>query len=35
MKIIIIITIIVILTLIVTALNGFHNMDDKHTKDID
>jgi len=35
MKIIFTIIVIVILTLIATALNGFHNMDDKHTKDID
>jgi hypothetical protein len=35
MKIIFTIIVIVILTLIVTALNGFHNLDDKHTKDID
>jgi Mn2+/Fe2+ NRAMP family transporter len=35
MIIIIIIAVIVILALIAMALNGFHNMDDKHTKDID
>jgi hypothetical protein len=35
MIIIVTIAILVILSLIVVALNGFHNMDDKHTKDID
>jgi Mn2+/Fe2+ NRAMP family transporter len=35
MIIIITIAVLVILALIVVALNGFHNMDDKHTKDID
>lgn len=34
MKIIITIIVMVTLTLIVSALNGFHNLDDKHTKDI-
>ena len=34
MKIIVTIIVIVTLTLIVTALNGFHNLDDKHTKDL-
>jgi Mn2+/Fe2+ NRAMP family transporter len=34
MIIIIIIAVLVILALIVVALNGFHNLDDKHTKDL-
>jgi hypothetical protein len=35
MIIIVTIAVIVILSLIVVALNGFHNLDDKHTKDIE